>query len=109
MKRLLLTIGACACLSAHAGTFWDGNKLHSKLNGSIFEQGQALGYIMGAADAMDSVVVCAPLNATAGQMQDMVKNYLENYPAVRHLAADSLIGVVLGRVWPCDKKKGQSL
>ena len=108
MKKLLLTLVLVAG-TAQAGSFWDGNKLYNKLNGSIFEQGQALGYIMGAADAMDTVVVCAPLNATAGQMQDMVKNYLENYPAVRHLAADSLISVVLGRVWPCEKKKGQSL
>ena len=108
MKKLILVLALVAG-TAQAGTFWDGNKLLSKLNGSIFEQGQALGYIMGAADAMDTVVVCAPLNATAGQMQDMVKNYLDNYPAVRHLAADSIISVVLGRVWPCDKKKGQSL
>ena len=108
MKKLILVLVLVAG-TAQAGTFWDGNKLYNKLNGSIFEQGQALGYIMGAADAMDSVVVCAPLNATAGQMQDMVKNYLDNYPAVRHFAADTLISVVLGRVWPCDKKKGNSL
>ena len=108
MKKLILVLALVAG-TAQAGTFWDGNKLLSKLRGETMEQMQALGYIMGAADAMDSVVVCAPLNATAGQMQDMVKNYLENYPAVRHLAADSLISVVLGRVWPCDKKKGQSL
>ena len=108
MKKLILVL-ALVAVTAQAGTFWDGNKLLSKLRGETIEQMQALGYIMGAADAMDSVVVCAPLNATAGQMQDMVKNYLDNYPAVRHLAADSIISVVLGRVWPCDKKKGQSL
>ena len=108
MKKLILVLVLVAG-TAQAGTFWDGNKLLSKLRGETIEQMQALGYIMGAADAMDTVVVCAPLNATAGQMQDMVKNYLDNYPAVRHLAADSIISVVLGRVWPCDKKKGQSL
>ena len=108
MKKLILTLVLVAG-AAQAGTFWDGNKLHSKLNGSIFEQGQALGYIMGAADALDTATVCAPLNVTAGQMNDMMKNYLENYPAVRHLAADSLISLVLGRMWPCEKKKGQSL
>ena len=108
MKKLILTLALVAG-TAQAGSFWDGNKLYNKLQGNTMEQMQALGYIMGAADAMDTVVVCAPLNATAGQMQDMVKNYLDNYPAVRHLAADSLIGVVLGRVWPCEKKKGQSL
>ena len=83
--------------------------LYNKLNGSTMEQMQALGYIMGAADALDTATVCAPLNVTAGQMNDMMKNYLENYPAVRHLPADSIINVVLGRMWPCEKKKGQSL
>ena len=109
MKRLLLTISACVCLSAHAGTFWYGNKLHNKLQGNTLEQMQALGYIMGVSDALDTATVCAPTNVTSGQLNDIIKNYLENTPAVRHLAADSLISAVLGRVWPCDKKKGQSL
>ena len=109
MKRLLLVISANICLSVQAGTFWDGNTLYNKLNGSTMEQMQALGYIMGAADAFDTATVCAPMNVTAGQMNDMMKNYLENYPAVRHLPADSIINVVLGRMWPCEKKKGQSL
>ena len=108
MKRLILTLALMAG-TAQAGTFWDGNTLHSKLNGSTMEQMQALGYIMGAADALDTATICAPNNVTAGQMNDMMKNYLENYPAVRHLAADSLISLVLGRMWPCEKKKGQSL
>ena len=108
MKKLLLAL-ALAAGAAQAGSFWDGNKLYNKLNGSIFEQGQALGYIMGVADAGESVSICAPNNVTAGQMHDIMKNYLESTPAVRHLAADSIISVVLGRVWPCDKKKGQSL
>ena len=94
--------------TAHAGTFWDGNKLHNKLQGNTLEQMQALGYIMGVADALDTATVCAPTNVTAGQLNDIIKNYLENTPAVRHLAADSLISAVLGRVWPC-QKKGQSL
>ena len=109
MKRLLLTIGACVCLSAHAGTFWDGNKLHNKLQGNTLEQMQALGYIMGVSDAVDTVTVCSPTTVTSGQMLDIMKQYLESTPTVRHLPADTLIKVVLGRVWPCDKKKGQSL
>lgn len=95
--------------AAQAGTFWDGNTLYNKLNSNTVDQMHAMGYIMGVADALDTVTICAPLNITAGQINDMMKNYLENYPAVRHLAADSLISLVLGRMWPCEKKKGQSL
>ena len=108
MKRLILAL-ALVVGTAQAGTFWDGNTLYNKLNGSTMEQMQALGYIMGVADALDTATICAPNNVTAGQINDMMKNYLENYPAVRHLAADSLISLVLGRMWPCEKKKGQSL
>ena len=109
MKRLLLAISATVCLSVQAGSFWDGNKLHNKLRGDIGDQMQALGYIMGVADAGESVSICEPNNVTAGQMHDIMKNYLESAPAVRHLAADSLITVVLGRVWPCEKKRGNAL
>ena len=108
MKRLILTLALVAG-TAQAGSFWDGNKLYNKLQGNTMEQMQALGYIMGVADALDTATICAPLNVTAGQVNDMMKNYLENYPAVRHLPADSIINVVLGRMWPCEKKKGQSL
>ena len=108
-KHRLFLILSLVAGSAQAGTFWDGNKLHGKLNGNTIEQMQALGYIMGVADALDTATICAPNNVTAGQINDMMKNYLENYPAVRHLAADSLISVVIGRMWPCDKKKGNTL
>ena len=106
--KLAAIILLVVSVTANAGTFWDGNKLHNKLQGSTVEQMQALGYIMGVADALDTATVCAPTNVTAGQLNDIIKNYLENTPAVRHLAADSLISAVLGRVWPC-QKKGQSL
>ena len=64
--------------------FKDGNKLLSELNHEVFyTRGVAMGYIMGVADAGAGGVHCAPPNVTAGQLQDMVKNYLENTPAER--------------------------
>lgn len=39
----------------------------------------------------------------------MTKQYLEEYPALRHFTADMIVGRVLGRVWPCEKKKGNTL
>ena len=107
--RAVVLVALVMTTAAQAGTFWDSNTLYNKLQGNTMEQMQALGYIMGAADALDTATICAPNNVTAGQINDMMKNYLENYPAVRHLAADSLISLVLGRMWPCEKKKGQSL
>lgn len=88
------------CANAHA-EFWDGNKLHQRLNGSATEQWVALGYVTGVADALLGVTHCAPEGVTAGQVRDMVRNYLENTPAVRHFSADTLVSRVLKTTWPC--------
>lgn len=107
MKRAIILV---ALLSGAAhGEFADGNQLLSKLrDSSYFNQGHAMGYIAGVADMGMGVVHCAPYNVTAGQLTDMVKNYLENTPADRHLTGDVIVNKVLKAVWPC-ARKGNSL
>jgi len=109
MKKLLLTLALVAG-SAHA-EFWDGNRLLEKLNSNnYFEQGLALGYIMGVADTGLGVVHCTPPNATAGQMEAMVRNYLTNVPAERHRSADNIVSRILKATWPCpDRPSGRAL
>lgn len=103
MKRLLIPILLCSSI-AHA-EFLDGNKLLSHLKDSgFFNQGYAMGYITGIADMGLGVVHCAPSNMTAGQINDMVRNYLENTPAERHLTGDTIVNKVLKTVWPCAKR-----
>lgn len=100
-KALILSL---FCTAAQA-EFQDGNKLLSMLKDSgYFNQGYAMGYIAGIADMGVGFVHCAPPNVTAGQMNDMVKNYLENTPAERHLTGDIVVNRVLKAVWPCPKK-----
>jgi hypothetical protein len=85
--------------------FFTGNDLLARMKGTTMEQVQALGYVQGVVDAYSSVVICPPDNVTAGQVRDMIKNYLENLPAKRHFSADSLIGEALEKVWPCKQKR----
>ena len=99
MKPLCLAL-ALLCGWAHA-EFIDGNKLLSDMNGSHGMQMSALGYVMGVADTLQNVTVCAPPSVTSGQMRDMVFNYLTNTPAVRHFSGDSLVSHVLKSSWPC--------
>lgn len=88
-------------LTAHA-EFKSGNDLLSDLNATdYFSRGVALGYVMGAFDVGQGFLHCPPSHVTAGQVQDMIRNYLTNTPAERHLSADSLINKVLKSVWPC--------
>lgn len=106
MKRLLPLM---LIASAHA-EFYSGNKLLELMQGSHTEQMAALGYVIGAADATRGVGHCIPSQVTAGQVNDMVKQQLENNPSLRHITADIHVVYALGKAWPCPKKeKGQSL
>ncbi len=98
MRAALITLALCG--SAHA-EFLDGNKLLSDMKGSHGFQMSALGYVMGVADAIQGAVACVPPSVTSGQVQDMVRNYLDNTPASRHHTGDVIVGHVLKSAWPC--------
>jgi hypothetical protein len=100
MKHLFL------CLALVAGSaqaeFYTGNELLQRLNSeSLGERAAGIGYIMGVADSGHGVIYCPPEHVTSGQLRDMVRNYLTNTPAVRHLSADSLVTHVIKSQWPC--------
>ncbi len=99
MKKLLL------CLALVSGSaqaeFMDGNKLLSDMQGTTTDQIHSIGYVVGVADAIRGVVYCPPSNVTAGQLTDMVKNYLINTPAIRHNTGDRIVSHVLKMMWPC--------
>ena len=102
--KLLGALSLCVCLNAHA-EFKDGNDLLSDINAQdSFSRGVALGYITGVSDMGMGVVHCPPPNVRAGQLLDMVKNYLTNTPAERHQTADVLVNKVMKMVWPCPAK-----
>lgn len=86
--------------------FKDGNRLLSEMRGSNLEQMIALGYVTGVADALNGVSICPPPNVTAGQMNDMVLQYLDNFPRMRSFTGDTIIHRVLSTAWPCKKGGG---
>ena len=92
------------CLSAQA-EFKDGNQLLDDFDSdNIVNRVVGLGYVMGVADVGFGIVHCAPSNVKAGQIKDMVQNYLRNTPAERHLSADVTVNKVLKTVWPCQTR-----
>ena len=108
MKKLLI-LGAC-CLSLHAqAEFKDGNQLHNQMQkefGSV-DWFNAIGYVTGVADTLTGITVCGPTTGAgvpAQQVYDIVKQYLQENPVVRHLSGDRLVGRALERVFPCPKK-----
>lgn len=101
MKKLLALSLVVLCATAHA-EFWDGNRLLEKYTASsYFEQGLAMGYIMGVADTTVGISHCAPPSSTAGQIQDMVILHLRTFPERRTRTADSLVIDTLKAAWPC--------
>lgn len=107
MKKLL-----CCLLFVPAmarAEFFTGNELLRLLNGTTMDQVHSLGYIQGVFDVYVSVTICPPNNINAGQLQDMIRNYLANSPATRHKTAESLINEALKSVWPCQGRGGNRL
>jgi hypothetical protein len=105
MKKLLIPL-LLFPVAAHA-QFKSGNDLLVDLNSNkSIDVTHAMGYVQGVVDAYHNIVICPPSGAngvTAGQVTDMVKNYLNNVPAERHFSASSIIAKSLGQVWPCAK------
>ena len=100
---------ACSVAGGAHAEFKDGNKLLSEMNGNAYQQMTALGYVVGVADTLDTMTICAPNSITAGQIHDMVKQFLVENPGVRHYSGDSIVNRVLSKAWPCVKSRGQSL
>jgi len=107
MKKLLVALLFVPIMAR--AEFFSGNDLLRLLNGNTSDQIQSLGYIQGVFDVYVRATICPPANITAGQLQDMIKNYLTNSPATRHKTAESLINEALKGVWPCSSRGGNRL
>ena len=102
MKRLILPLLFC-CTAAQA-EFYTGNDVLSKMEGSHSDKMAMLGYVAGVSDALQKTVHCVPSNVTLGQLHDMFKQHLINFPESRHFTADSLLANLLRANWPCPRR-----
>ena len=103
MKKLLIALLMIPAMAR--AEFFTGNDLLALIQSrEVIDRMQALGYIQGVFDANMSIVICPPSGVTAGQVQDMIRNYLQNIPATRNRSADRIIQDALKSVWPCQNK-----
>jgi hypothetical protein len=104
MKKLIALCVALHATVAQAG-FVSGNDLFKHLNdNTYYAQGYALGYILGVSDVFSGESHCLPQGVNAGQVRDVVKNFLEVTPEIRHRPADVIVYVILKSTWPCANK-----
>jgi hypothetical protein len=113
--RLALSLTVLFACSTSWATYIDGNKLLADLKSTGvdgFRQFHSQGYIIGVVDTRNRLPwgefggICfeTPENATAGQVADVVRQFLERRPSVRHLGASFLVAVALSEAFPCRKQ-----
>src|SRR5262245_36873292 len=79
----------------------DGNKLlRWCLSKDPFDEGYCLGYVAGVWDA---TLDCAPPGVKAGQVRDVVVNFLQAKPQHRHRPPTDLIREAIQEAWPCSR------
>lgn len=104
MRGLLICL---AMIGSAQAQILDGNKLHGYLQSeNHIERLYGTGYVVGVADAVRGTLFCPPANMTVGQLSDIVKNFLANTPAIRHIQGDVIVGHVLKSLWPCQEQRG---
>jgi lipid-binding SYLF domain-containing protein len=107
MKKLFLIL-AFFSASAFAQTN-DGNELLKDLKvndnnttlAEAFKHGIAKGFIAGV--AYESTDICPQKEVKRSQYYDVVQNYLEQNPAIRHEPRGLLVFKALNAAFPCKK------
>jgi hypothetical protein len=110
MKKLITTLVLSLSALSASAEFYTGNDLLERMNSNNnSNQMLAMGYVAGTFDMTQGEHHCAPVSITLGQVYDIAHKYIQNNPAIRHLAASVLVTVSLNVVWPCAEKKGSTL
>ena len=113
MKRIItLALVICAVGMAARGqnvSSQTGNSIYeaclSELGG--YKSGRCIGYIDGFTDGIAigqlgvSTAICLPVEATTGQIRDVLKRTLKEAPETRHMQAYRLVAAALKKAWPC--------
>jgi len=105
--KVMCFVALVLWLSTAQAYFHSGNQLKAKIDSNnTFEDAYAFGYIIGVADAINGTGYCPPSGETgvrAGQLQAVVKKYLNDSPERLHWDASLLTTIALGQTWPCSR------
>lgn len=108
MKKQVIAIMLCIPFVSANAQYKDGNQLYTQMQEKFasVDWFNAMGYVTGVADTLTNITICGPKDAgvPASQIYDIVKQYLQENPSIRHLSADRIVNSALSRVFPCQKK-----
>jgi len=97
----------CVSTRISDADYINGNQLLEKCTSSSFERKLfCLGYIEAISDAMQHQTIngfkgCVSTEIAAGQLQDVVVDFLRQHAADRHLAAESMVARAVSEAFPC--------
>ena len=98
IKYLLVAAGLFWPTAVFSQGFWSGNDLYKYCAVAEGMPGKSTckAFILGAVDVLAADhVICLPEGFIAGQVVDIVTNFLRDHPESRHFTAASEIGVAL--------------
>ena len=100
MKKLFLIL---AFFSASAfAQQQDGNEMLERMKKAEVADSFYMGYITGV--SIMNTTACYYSNITTGQVYDVVKVYLEQNPAIRHLSRGVIVVQALNNAFPCKQE-----
>ena len=94
----------------YAGTlqaaYFNGAKLFGYLEKNIngensYDLGSGNGYLLGAADTGNGIMFCLPVDASFGQIKQIIYNYMQKHPQLWNLGAEVSVINALKEVYPC--------
>jgi hypothetical protein len=80
----------------------DGNEMLERMKKAEVSDNFYMGYITGI--AIMNTTACYYSNITTGQIYDVVKIYLEQNPAIRHLSRGVIVVQALNNAFPCKQE-----
>jgi hypothetical protein len=116
-RVLAIAFGLAIGVPAYAGgaqgqaasSFMDGNKLLAYCRGNASDQALCIGYIEGVSDyrvlfrEQSGSPPCPPSKVSAGQVRDVVLNWLIANPADRNIETALLAITAIDAAWHCHR------
>lgn len=88
------------------GVFFTGNDLYGECQAP--DRARCIAYILGVTDSLQDAALrhpprtfCLGGGVIARQLTDVVVQFLNEYPQMRHASAASIVAAALERAFPC--------
>lgn len=106
MKRILLIVSLLMFSTFSNAQFYTGNDLKQKCAASSYtEDAICMGYVTGVYDILKAQgTICSSGGVTVGQLQEIIKKYLIQYPERLHFTAESLVRSSFRDAFPCSRR-----